>query len=359
MKEVRQDKSTPLHTKDREEEEIDIMQLVRAVGRMFSSFFNSIGVLLKVVFYWFVDIIVFIRRHAIKIVVGTAIGAILGGVYEYRYKVVTYESSMTVQPNFGSVIQLYKDVDYYESLIRQNDISKLSIALKITKEEALSIRKISVEPYTNKSQVILSYQSFVSSLDSTIVGDIIDYAEYSEDLPVESFKFHIVTVVSSDKNIFSKLRTPILEYIVRNNFYKKKKEISRENLVSLKNTLEVSIAELNRLKDVYTEVMIAESKREVSGTNIFMQKSGKSEKELLVFEKQMEINEELRGVREQINTESEVVNVVSSFNSIGMKVGGIFSNGAFIGILFGFLLVVGFLGIKDVNKLLIDYEKKR
>ncbi len=50
------------------------------------------------------------------------IGGSLGAVYQYAFKEVQYESSMTVEPNFGSAVQLYKNIDYYYSLVKQDDL---------------------------------------------------------------------------------------------------------------------------------------------------------------------------------------------------------------------------------------------
>ena len=75
--------------------------------------------------------------------------------------------------------------------------------------------------------------------------------------------------------------------------------------------------ELDSLRSLYKEVLLAETKKEHSGTNIFMSEKASLTKEVEVFDKYMLMNEELIDVNKKITAENEVINVVSSFNSIG------------------------------------------
>jgi len=133
---------------------------------------------------------------------------------------------------------------------------------------------------------------------------------------------------------------------------------SYSNLLSRKKAIQESMGELDTLRALYKEVMLAESKKEVNGTNIYMSSTGSNDKEVVVFDKFMKMNEALIDVNKQLTEENEVINVVSSFNPVGMKQGGILRNYTILGAVLGFVLV--FLALIGVylNKQLVSYENK-
>jgi len=340
------------------EDEIDLGQLFTLIGKGFSNFFNFIGNIITTIFNWFLLFILFIRSNAKKVFLGAFLGAILGGIYHYGFKSKTYESSMTVQPNFGSAVQLYKNIDFYQSLIKQNDTDRLASSLNISSSEAENLTSIEVEPYSNDNQTLLSYKNFIKDFDTTTVK-LINYKTFAKEQPVESYRYHIVTVSSKDKYVFTKLEVPIINSIIRNTYYDKVKTTAYSNLISRKVALEGSMAELDSLRSLYKEVMLAESRKENSGTNIFMSETGSNSKEVVVFDKFMDMNQFLIDVNKKLTEENEVINVVSSFNAIGMKIGGWYRNSAVQGFLGGFLLVLLFVSLKELNQVLIKYDEKK
>ena len=340
------------------EEDIDIAQLFVLIGKGFSGIINFIASLIKTVFSWFLLFLIFIRGNLKKMILAAIIGGSLGAIYQYAIKEVQYESSMTVEPNFGSAVQLYKNIDYYLSLVKQNDYERLASSLNISKEEATSISWIEVEPYSNENQLILSYKNFISELDSNAVKHV-DYKTFSKGQPIESFKYHIVNVTSKDKYIFQKLEVPIINSIISNSYYDKVKNTAHANLMSRKSALESSMVELDSLRELYKIVLLTESAKESSGTSIFMSETGNSTKEVDVFDKYMVMNEELIEVNKQLTAENEVVNVVSSFNSIGMKVKTWYKNFAIIGFIGGLVLMFLMISIRKLDQQLVIYKNQR
>lgn len=344
--------------KKSQEEEIDLGQLFFLIGRGFSKFFGFFAHIIITLFNWIVLFLLFLRANLFKILIGMFVGAILGGIYQYGYKVPIYKSSMTLQPNFGSDVQLYKNIDYYQSLISQEDFERLANSLDITEAEAKKMTSIEVQPYSNENQTLLAYKNFINQLDTTTVK-MLNYSTFAKEQPVESFKYHIVTVKSIDKFVFSKLDRPIISSIVHNPYYDKVKNTAFSNLNSRKNALEGSMSELDSLKLLYKDVLLAESKKENSGTNIFMSSTAANNKEIAVFEKYMIMNSQLINVNTQLTEENEVINVVSSFNPVGMKVKGWYRNYLVRGFIAGFLLVLFISSIKEFNRFLNIYQEKK
>jgi len=339
------------------EEDIDIAQLFVLIGKGFSNIINFIASLLKTIFGWFLLFIIFIRGNLKKMFLVALLGGSLGAIYQYGLKEVQYESSMTVEPNFGSAVQLYKNIEYYLSLVKQDDFERLASSLNISIDEASSISWIEVEPYSNENQVLLSYKDFIAELDSNAVKHV-NYKVFSKEQPVESFKYHVIKITSKDKYVFKKLESPIINSIISNNYYDKIKTTAYTNLMSRKSALENSMVELDSLRELYKKVLLTESAKESSGTNIFMSETGSVTKEVDVFDKYMVMNEELIEVNKKLTAENEVVNVVSSFNSIGMKVKTWYKNFAIIGFISGFALMFLMISIRKLDQQLLNYKNQ-
>lgn len=339
-----------------EEDEIDVNQLFAFIGNGLSNVFNFIGNLFKSIFNWVLIQILFIRNNFKKLMLSALIFGVIGGIYQYGFKEVKYQSSMTVEPNFGSSFQLYKNIDYFLSLIEQKNHERLAESLNISIEEAKSISWIEVIPYSNDNQSLISFKYFMEDLDS-LTNNLIDYKTYAKKQPVESYKYHVVRVVSKDNYIFEKLEEPIINSTTKNTYYDKIKSTAHSNLISRKNALLSSMAEIDSLRLLYKKVMLAESLKENSGTNIFLSSTENNDQQLLVFDKYMLLNQQLIEVNKKLMEEDKVINVVSSFNSIGMKMNEWYRNFAIIGFIAGFLMLYLFLIIKELNQFLIQYEK--
>ena len=340
------------------EEEIDLGHIFILIGRGFSNIYSFISSFFKTIFSWLLSFLLFIRRNLKLLIIGCLLGTILGGIYEFSLKTPIYESSMTVEPNFGSAVQLYKNIDFYQSLVKQKDVERLASSLNISNEEASNITLVQAKPYANRNQILLAYKNFITELDSSTVK-LIDYTTFAKEQPVESFRYHVINVHSKDKYVFNKLPIPMIASIIQNTYYDKVKSTSFSNLISKKNALTYSMSELDSLKALYKEVMLAESKKINSGTNIFMSNTKGTDKEVIVFDKYMVMNDEMIQVNKQLTEENEVINIVSSFNPVGMKIRGWYRNGIVIGFLGGLILVLLFSGLKELNRLLTIYEKNR
>ncbi|MCA0930933.1 hypothetical protein LCM02_00630 [Lutimonas saemankumensis] len=338
------------------EEDVDISQLFLVIGKGISQLVNALIHMVRTIFHWILTFLLYIRLNLKKMILAALIGGSLGAIYQYGLKDVQYESSMTVEPNFGSSVQLYKNAEFYLNLIKQEDFSRLASALGISEEGAKSISWIEVEPYMNENDVILSYKNFVSELDSNSVK-LVDFKSFSKKQPVESFKYHIITITAKDKFIFQKLEKPIISSVNTNEYYAKVKSTTYDNLISKKVALENSMNELDSLRNLYKKVLLAESSKENSGTNIFMSETGNTTKEVDVFDKYMVMNEELIDVNIKLTSEKEVVNVVSGFNSVGMKVNYWYRNFAVIGFIAGFSLMFLLIGFRRLDKELMAYKK--
>ena len=105
--------------------------------------------------------------------------------------------------------------------------------------------------------------------------------------------------------------------------------------------------------------MIAESQKENSGTNIYLAELNAGNKEVMVFDKFLSLNEDLFEVNNRLTEEREVINVVSSFNSVGMSAKAWYRNYAIVGFIAGFALVFFWIQIVRINHFLQNVEDSR
>ena len=117
--------------------------------------------------------------------------------------------------------------------------------------------------------------------------------------------------------------------------------------------------ELDSLRSLYSKVLLAESEKQSSGTNIFMSETANTSKEFDVFDKYMVMNEDLIEVNKKLTAENQVVNVVSSFSLIGMEVKTWYKNFAVIGFIGGFALMFLLISIRKLDLLLVSYKNER
>ena len=71
------------------------------------------------------------------------------------------------------------------------------------------------------------------------------------------------------------------------------------------------------------------------------------------------MNEQLIDVNKKLTEEGKVINVVSSFNAIGMKINDWYRNFAVIGFVAGFILLYFYLIFKELDRILMRYEKSK
>ncbi|HAG16032.1 MAG TPA: hypothetical protein DCG69_05840 [Bacteroidales bacterium] len=340
------------------EEDVDLGVLFNLLKAIFVGLFNSILGLFIATFNVLIRFLIYLKKHFLKLFIFSMLGLVLGGIYQYKFKEPIYTSSMTVQANYESIVQLYKDIEYCDGLIAESDRNALSLFFGISSADAASIKNISVSPYTNDNQIVLAYNDFISKLDSNVIKNV-DFEKFGKNIPKEEFKYHVINVESTNKTLFFLLEKPIIQSIAKNPFYSKLKETEIGNLKSQEKVLNISMQELDSLRQFYKELSLIESKKEKSNMSFYMGNTEKNDREIVVFDKYIQANIDLVDVRSEMNFKDEIINVVSSFNKSGAPVKGWYRNSMIIGFFVGILLVLIYLSVVEFNRFLIGQEKNR
>jgi hypothetical protein len=339
--------------KKNNEEEVDLGSLFVIIGRGFSKLFNFIGKIFKGVFHFIIEILLFLKKHLVKLTIAALIGGIIGGVLEYK-KGDRYASDLILQPNFNSARQLYNNINYYDDLVKQKDTILLAKIFDISLKDAASLKDFEIQPIGTENDILTDYDKLTQSLDTLTVKSY-SYLQFKKIFTAYDYKFHKVTVESSKKEVFSNLDNVILSSIVENDFFDKLKTLTNENLNRTDLLLRKNLVQLDSLNKVYMRVMLAEANKESNGTNIDLGGEKRTTKELEIFETNRRINNDLKKITEDKSEKTEVINVISNFQPVGYQVKEIPKN-SFRFALFGAGLMMFFLLLKKLNRYLENYR---
>ncbi len=344
-----------MSTNQMNNEEVDLGNLFKVIGKGFQNLFNAIARFFKAIFHYFISLLLFLRNNALKLGISIFIGAALG-LYLDLTLPKQYSSTMIVEPNFKSAQQLYKNINFYHELVKQKDSNLLAQTLKISVQEAAKLKGFYIEPIRNKNEKYQFFDDFIQEIDTTTVRNI-DIKEFKKGFTDYNYSYHQIKVRSLSNTIFEKLSLPIISSIENNPYYKYQKKINDENLLQNEKVLVKSLQEVDTLRKIYNEVLITEANKKSSGTNITLAQGAKKTNEIQLFNESLELNEELIENNKEKAETTEIINVVSTFSRVGVKESDIVKKRTFIlGLGLG-LIMLAFILFKQLNKFLVNYKE--
>ncbi len=341
--------------KQSQEEEIELGSLFVLIGKGFSAILKAVQQLLTYFFHVLITFLLFVKKHVIKLSLAALLGGVLGGFLETN-KTQKFGADLLVQPNFKSTKQLYNNVGYYAALIQQKDTFLLAKTFAISVEEAASIKKFEIKPVKNSSDLLASYDEFLNSVDSLSVKKY-TFSMFEKSFTTTDYKQHTIHVAATKNKVFQKLENVIIAEVVANKHFEKAKQLTNENLHRTNTSLQENLAQVDSLRKMYLQTMLAESKKVTTGTSIAFGGDKNTFKEIELFETSREINEELKEVSTALSQNTAVVNVLSSFQPVGYEINGFKENLAVLGAGVGLGLVFLFLGLLQLNSYLDTYKK--
>ena len=341
--------------KNNNEEEVDLGSLFVIIGKGFKNFFNFIGSIFKGAFHFLISILLFFKKHFIKLAIAILMGGIVG-LYLEISKEKIYRSDLLVQPNFNSTKQLYNNINYYNDLVKQGNFSLLASIFKIDTARSSSLRKFEISPIIKKIDVINSYDRFVSTSDSLTV-DSFNFDDFNDSFVDYDYYTHEIQVEANINDVFLGLDEVIIASVVNNNYFNRIKKLKNEQFQRTDSLLRVNLIEVDSLRNVYMSVMIEDAKNSSTGTSIDLGGSQKTTKEIELFDTDQTINNNLIKISEDIAQQSELINVISNFQNIGYEVKDISRNYMFVGVLLSFFITLIIILLIDLNKFLSTYKK--
>jgi len=338
------------------EEEVELGSLFLIIGSGLRSFFNFVFNIIKELYHFLILILLFLKENFKKLAIAVIAGGIIGAVLEYN-KDTTYGADLQVQPNFKSSRQLYNNISYYNDLVKQKDTASLSKTFGISKDESASLKKFEITPIKNANDLLTSYDELILSVD-TLTAKSYSFDAFKRTYTDYDYKVHNIQVVATQNNIFPKLNEVIISSIVENKYFDKVRVLTNENLNRTDSLLRKNLIQIDSLRKVYMQVLIEESKKISSGTNIDLGGTKKTTKEIELFEASRRISEDLEEISEDKSEKSEVINMISNFQPVGYEIKGVQENYVFLLAGFGFSLMVLLILFKKLNHYLNHYNKK-
>ena len=336
------------------EEEIDLGNLFKVIGKGFKNLFGVIGQFFKSLFHLLILLLLFLRNNALKLGISIFVGAAIG-LYLDLTSPKQFSSTMIVEPNFKSTQQLYQSINFYNELVKQKDSFLLAETFKISVNEASKLKGFYIDPVKNNNEKYNYFNDFIRSVDTSTVKNI-KIEKFIEGFTDYDYRLHMIKVSSLSNTIFEKLSAPIISSIENNTYFNNQKEINNQNLLQNEKVLLKSLKEVDTLRRIYNEVLIAESKKAETGTNITLAQGVRKTDELELFNESLKLNRELMENNREKAQKSDILNVVSAFSKIGVKERGVEKKMTFIlGFGFGILMLV-FILVKQLNRYLMNYK---
>lgn len=342
-------------TQKNNEEEVDLGSLFVIIGRGISRFFNFIGSIFTGIFHAFIIILIFIKENIIKIGIATLIGIIAGFFLEVQSP-KRYASELLIEPNFKSILQLYNNVNYYNDLVKQKDTLKLQETFNLTKKEAASLKKFTIEPIEMDTDIINAYDELILAVDTLTIKSY-EFKQFKEAFTNFDYKIHKVVVTAEKSNVFEKLDDVIISSVVKNKYFNRIKKLNNDNLDETDSVYKQNLVQIDSLRKVYMQVMLDEAKKVQSGTNIDFGGQNQKSKELELFETNRKIISDLKKITKEKYNKYEVINVISNFQPVGYEINTITKNYVFqLGAL-GAGIMIFFLLMLKLNTFLNNYKK--
>jgi len=336
-----------------QEEEIELGSLFKIIGRGFSNLFNAVGKLFKGILHYLILFLIFLRNNALKLSLAVLVGAAFG-LYLDLTKPQLYSSTMIVEPNFKSALQLYQNIDFYHELVKQKDSILLAQTFNIPVNEAAKLKGFYIEPIKNENEKFVFFDDFIEDVDTTTVRSI-DIKEFKKSFSNYDYKYHQIKVTSLNNSIFKKLNRPIINSIESNPYFNYQKSINNQNLLQNEKVLVKSLQEVDTLRRIYNEVLITVAKKAELGTSITLAEGSKKTDELELFNESLRLNRELVENNKEKAESSEILNIVSDFSKIGKKESSLIKKMTIVlGIGMG-LLMLSFILLRQLNRFLLKY----
>lgn len=344
----------------KDSEEIDLGQLFRLIGNAFTRFFNFIGTIFKAIFHIFIQLLLFFRKHFFKFAIAVLVGIGIGWFLDTQRETL-YAADLIVQPNFGSTQQLYKNVQYYNNLVKQHNTALLASTFKITPVEASSLKEFLIRPVKDENSSLDAYNKLLKQSSDSTLSIRYTYEDFKLNVSEYDYKTHGIQVTASKNDIFKKLESVIIESIKENSYFNAKRKTTLENLDRNDSILKGSIEEIDSLGSVYMDVLLAEAKREnpQGSTSIILSEKTKNTNELELFNTKIQFKNELNDNQTQRTENAEVINIISNFQPIGYEINVLYKKYYFIFGIAGFVAMFLFLAFRSFNTFLNSYQERK
>jgi uncharacterized protein YfkK (UPF0435 family) len=338
-----------------QEEEVDLGNLFKVIGKGIKNFFSFIGELFQQLFHYFILLLIFLKRHTVKLGLALLIGFIVGFVLQ-KIESRTYVSNMIVETNYGSGIQLYKQVEYLNDLVKKKDTASLSEVLNLGTQEASKIKGIKVSAFQAKKNLYKAYDEYLQETD-TVYTKGFKFDDFKKRMADYDLRFQQIEVAAKSKTVFSGLSASLID-LVENDYYKNVKDLKVNELSQKLEVLNKNLIQIDSLRKTYKEVALkaAENRTGTSTIEIARTDNKKEENDIKLFETTNKILYNITETNEDLVRKNNIINIISDFDRIGVPDKNLIHKKYVQFALLFFGLMLGWILIGQLNKYLENYR---
>lgn len=317
--------SRPNPTND--QENIDLGLLVYKTGGVLNNLMTRTGRAFSRLGNMILRFIFFLRRNLVWILLG-AIAGLGWGLFITSKNGVKYSSEITVRTNFNSTRALYSSLDFFNALVNNRQIDKLSKIFEISPAEASSL--VYFEASASKSEMITAeiYREQFLKLDrntkfrmDTFWINAVKYVDFKKSLTKFDYPLHTINVISTNALIFPKIQQGLVDQISQNKLLQQIKSTEEQTNRDEVNLLTSSIEGLDTLRRTYNQRLSKTGTGSESGNNVMLLDGNNNFRnpELDLYDKLLELKDELKKAKTQASLESAIIQIYSPFNAIGQR----------------------------------------
>lgn len=214
-------------TTSSDEQEVDVKHLTNRVEGMYDNFIYSLYRLFRF----------FKRRWYVLLpLLGIGIGL---GLYLDSTKSSRLRHELLIVPNFGSVDYIYQKIENYDRLALNKEL--------IASNAGNEVYKLKIEPVYDAYNYILTDPVHFEAF-KILSERAIDLEKYSKSkLASKNYKYHILTVYTDGLGDTEMTIGKILEELNADEYFNKRKEIEKDNMVGKRDEVAKSIQQINGL----------------------------------------------------------------------------------------------------------------
>jgi hypothetical protein len=182
-------------------EEVDLGQLFVMIGNTINRFFQFIASIFKNLFFGFVWVVFFVKKHTVVFSIATVTGLISGFVLEETSDPI-YKSTITVRQNYQTGENLYGSIDYYNGLLKDRDYKILGDVLGLSEESSEQVVSFDIEPVITNNDLLIMFNDYVEDLDSLALSKV-EYDEYVNNINEYRHPFQQISIKSKTRANFN------------------------------------------------------------------------------------------------------------------------------------------------------------
>jgi hypothetical protein len=312
---------------DNKSEEVDLLVFFNLIGNAFGKVYSFFEGIFKTIYKLIIALLLHLFKSAKWYAIGLVLSFILGYAIDY-YADKEYGANMFINTNFNSNRQVYENIRNLNQLAEiDEDFTEISSQLKISVEDAEKIKGFFIEPDIDENTKLTMYVNYKDGLDSISLAES-SYKDYVNGLNNYNFNSHKIGVLSTDKNVFKKLKNNFVNFLRRNPYLDSLKQINLVNIKGKIKDIDKQINILDSLKNSYLDIRIRESNKSVenlggAGTNLYM--GDAQPNELLVDESKItellySLARQKTTLENQFDLNQNIIDVVSDFPPSGYDV---------------------------------------